>query len=116
MSRTKIVSVTACITGVAHTYMSEANLKKYAKKEDCEIIIETQGAMGIENRLSQEEIDAADIVIFAVDTAVVGKERFENKKILKTGTSEVIKNGEEVFQRALSMIGGKKDEHDKKVQ
>lgn len=110
MSRPKIVSVTACITGVAHTYMAKANLTKYAKKENCELKIETQGAMGVENRLSQDEIDEADLVIFAVDTAVVGKERFENKKILKVGTSEVIKNGEEVFQKALNMIGGKINE------
>ncbi|WP_313466812.1 fructose PTS transporter subunit IIB [Carnobacterium sp.] len=106
MTKTKVVAITACITGVAHTYMAEANLRKYAKKENCEINIETQGAMGVEHRLSQSNIDEADIVIFAVDTAVVGKERFENKKILKVGTAEVIKNGEDIFKRALNMIGG----------
>lgn len=106
MAKVKIVAITACITGVAHTYMAEANLKKYAKKENCEIKVETQGAMGIEQPLSQQDIDEADVVIFAVDTSVVGKERFEKKKIVEVGTSEVIKNGREVFKCALDMIGG----------
>ncbi|HFX3821212.1 TPA: PTS fructose transporter subunit IIB [Enterococcus faecium] len=106
MSKGKIVAITACITGVAHTYMAEENLKKYAKANDYEIKIETQGAMGIENKLKQDEIDAADLVIFAVDTTVVNKERFDDKKIYKVGTSEVIKHGQETFEKALEMIGG----------
>lgn len=106
----KIVAVTACITGVAHTYMAKSNLEKYAKKEGADIKIETQGAMGVEDRLSQKEINEADLVIFAVDTKVVDIERFNNKPIYKTGTSKVIKDGERAMKEALALLGGEKDE------
>ncbi|GAQ01099.1 PTS fructose transporter subunit IIB [Companilactobacillus farciminis] len=101
---TKIVAVTACIAGVAHTYMAAENLKKYAKKEGYDIKVETQGAMGVEHRLSQEDIDAADVVIFAVDTTVSESDRFEGKKILKVGTSEVVKDGKSTIDQAIDMI------------
>ena len=101
---TKIVAVTACIAGVAHTYMAAENLKKYAKKEVYDIKVETQGAMGVEHRLSQEDIDAADVVIFAVDTTVSESDRFEGKKILKVGTSEVVKDGKSTIDQAIDMI------------
>lgn len=101
---TKIVAVTACIAGVAHTYMAAENLKKYAKKEGYDIKVETQGAMGVEHRLSQEDIDAADVVIFAVDTTVSESDRFEGKKILKVGTSEVVKDGKSTIDQAIDII------------
>lgn len=101
---TKIVAVTACIAGVAHTYMAAENLKKYAKKENYDIKVETQGAMGIENRLSQSDIDEADVVIFAVDTTISESDRFEGKKILKVGTSEVVKDGKSTIDQAIDLI------------
>lgn len=99
---TKIVAVTACIAGIAHTYMAKANLEKFAKKNNIEIKIETQGAMGMENKLSSSDIAESDVVIFAVDTNVSERDRFEGKKILEVGTSEVIKNGEKIIEEALS--------------
>lgn len=101
---TKIVAVTACIAGVAHTYMAAENLKKYAKKEGYDIKVETQGAMGVENELSQSDIDDADVAIFAVDTTITGQDRFENKKILKVGTSEVVKDGKSTIDKAIDLI------------
>lgn len=100
---TKIVAVTACIAGIAHTYMAAENLKKYAKKEGHSIKVETQGAMGVENRLSQREIDDADVVIFAVDTTVQDADRFDGKKILKVGTSEVVKDGRAAVDKAVDL-------------
>ncbi|GAB5051819.1 PTS fructose transporter subunit IIB [Pediococcus ethanolidurans] len=100
----KIVAVTACIAGIAHTYMAAENLKKFAKKEGYDIKVETQGAMGVENRLSQSEIDAADVVIFAVDTNVQEPDRFEGKKTLKVGTSEVVKDGKSAIDQAIALI------------
>lgn len=102
----KIVAVTACIAGIAHTYMAAENLKKYAKKEGYDIKVETQGAMGIENKLSQKDIDEADIVIFAVDTTVSKEERFNDKKIYKVGTSEVVKNGKAAIEGAIADAEG----------
>ncbi|MBS7576710.1 MULTISPECIES: PTS fructose transporter subunit IIB [unclassified Enterococcus] len=101
---TKMVAVTACIAGIAHTYMSKANLEKFAKKNGVEIKVETQGAMGMENKLSEADIKAADVVIFAVDTNVSERERFEGKKILTVGTSEVVRDGEKTIEQALALI------------
>lgn len=101
---TKIVGVTACIAGIAHTYMAKANLEKFARKEGIKIHVESQGSMGIENKLSQEEIDEADLVIFAVDTSVTDRDRFSKKEVLEVGTNQVIKDGKKVINDASEMI------------
>lgn len=102
----KLVAVTACIAGVAHTYMAAQNLKKYAKKNGDQIKVETQGAMGFENKLSAKDIADADAVIFAVDTNVREKERFKGKKIVKMGTSEVVKDGSKAIIKVHEVIDG----------
>lgn len=99
----KIVGVTACIAGVAHTYMAKANLEKFAKKHDVDILVETQGAMGVEDRLEQEDIDSADIVIFAVDTNVSDVDRFDGKTIINKDTHDVVKYGESVILEAIKL-------------
>ena len=101
---TKIVAVTACIAGIAHTYMAKANLEKFAKKKGLDIKVETQGAMGIENKLSISDVSEADVVIFAVDTNVSERGRFDGKPILTVGTSEVVKDGEETIDEAIALI------------
>lgn len=101
---TKIVAVTACITGIAHTFMAEANLKKIAKKRGIEIKVETQGGMGIQNKITPSEVAEADVVILAIDTSIDGRDRFEGKPTLKIGTSPVVKEPEKVFDEALDLI------------
>lgn len=96
----KIVGVTACPTGIAHTYMAAENLEKAAKSAGHQIKMETQGAMGIENELSASDVKNADVVIFAVDIEVEKKERFEGKKVIKVGVTEAIKNPNGVLARA----------------
>ena len=71
----KIVAVTACPTGIAHTYMAAEQLEKTARKLGHTIKVETQGAMGIENKLSPTEIQAAGVAILAVDIAIEEPER-----------------------------------------
>lgn len=100
---TKLVAVTACIAGIAHTYMAKANLEKFAKKNGVTIKVETQGAMGIENRLKKEDIDEAAVVIFAVDTNVSERNRFDGKPIIEVGTSEVVKDGGATIERAIEL-------------
>ena len=85
----KFVGVTACITGIAHTYMAQAALEQAAKKLGHEITIETQGSAGT-NPMKQELIDAADGVIFAVDLSVKGRERFAGKPYVELGVAKVI--------------------------
>lgn len=100
----KIVAVTACIAGIAHTYMAKSALEKAAKDAGASIHVETQGAMGIEDRISQDEVDAADVVILAFDTTVTERDRFEGKKILEVGTSEVVKDAKGVVDQAIALV------------
>jgi fructose-specific phosphotransferase system IIB component len=93
----KIVAVTACPTGIAHTYMAAEQLEKTAKKLGHEIKVETQGAMGIENELSQGEIDAAGIVILATDIAIEKPERFDQKRKIEIPVQAALKNPEAIF-------------------
>lgn len=100
----KIVGITACTVGIAHTYMAEAALKKGALKRNYQISVETQGSMGIENRLDEEDIKNADIVILAVDAKVSEIERFDGKKILEVSTSDVINNVDKVLDEAENLL------------
>ena len=95
----KIIAVTACPTGIAHTYMAAERLERTAKKMGLDIKVETQGAMGIENELDQEDIAHADVVIFAADIALQKRERFDGLKIVEVSVREAIKNPEGILQK-----------------
>jgi fructose-specific phosphotransferase system IIB component len=95
----KLVAVTACPTGIAHTYMAAEQLEKTAKKLGHSIKVETQGSMGIENELSQEEIDAAEVAVFAVGIPVRNRDRFDRIRIVEVSVQDAIKNPESVFSR-----------------
>ena len=109
----KIVGVTACPTGVAHTYMAAEALELAAETLGHEIKVETQGSMGVENELTPEEIAAADIVIFAVDMSVAHAQRFAGKPVLNKGVSEVIKHSRETILEAVKLAeeGGSVQQH-----
>jgi len=98
----KIVAVTACPTGIAHTYMAAEQLEKTGQSLGHEIKVETQGAMGIENELAQSDIAAADIVIFAVDIEVEQKERFDGLKIITVSVQDALRNPKKVFEQVAS--------------
>ena len=87
----KIVGVTACTTGIAHTYMSAESIEKAAKELGYEVKIETDGQSGAENVLTEQEIKEAEFVICAVDTKTE-MSRFNGKKVYQTTTSAVIKD------------------------
>ena len=95
----KIVAVTACPTGIAHTYMAAEQIEKTAKALGHQIKVETQGAMGIENELSAEDIREADVAIFAVAIGVEQRERFNGKKIIEVTVQEAIKDPKAVFEK-----------------
>ena len=88
----KIVAVTACPTGIAHTYMAAEQLEKTAKALGHQIKVETQGAMGIENELTKADIQQADHVLFAVDIDVEKRERFKGRKIVEVPVQKAIKD------------------------
>jgi len=93
----KIVAVTACPTGIAHTYMAAEQLEKTAKKLGHAIKVETQGAMGIENKLTEDDISQAGVAILAVDIAIEDGERFERIRKIKVPVQAALKNPEAIF-------------------
>jgi len=95
----KIVAVTACPTGIAHTYMAAARLEKIAKNFGHDIKVETQGAMGIENKLTASDIRQAQIAIFAVDIEIEGRDRFNGVKVIQVPLQEALKNPEGIFAK-----------------
>lgn len=86
----RIVAITACPTGIAHTYMAADALRKEAKKMNIQIKIETQGAMGIENLLNSADISHADIVLIASDTEIEHRARFTDSKIHSVTIKEIL--------------------------
>ncbi len=95
----KIVGITSCSTGIAHTYMAAENLEIAAKKRNIEIKVETQGSIGAENVLTPQEIADADAVIIAASTSV-NKDRFNGKRLLEVDVTEAIDHPDELFDRA----------------
>lgn len=96
----KILAVTSCPTGIAHTYMAAEGLKKAAKKLGCSVKIETRGSGGAKNVLTEQEIASADCIIVAAD-AKVPMERFAGKKVIECQVSDGINKAEELIKRAM---------------
>lgn len=94
----RVVAVTACPTGIAHTYMAAERLEKAAKKLGHSIRVETQGAMGIENALSDEDVRLADVVLLAAGIPVRNGERFDGKRIVEVSVQEAIRNPEGILK------------------
>jgi len=105
----KIVGITACPTGIAHTYMAQAGLEGECGKRGFTYHIETQGSIGIENELSQEEIDEADLVILAVSISIEEEERFDDKLIYNASVSEAVSNPKSVIDKALDFYKSNKN-------
>lgn len=99
--RRYIVAVTACPTGIAHTYMAEDSLKKKAKEMGVDIKVETNGSEGIKHRLTAEDIARADGVIVAADKKVE-MNRFNGKELVNRPVSDGIRKPEELINLALS--------------
>ena len=97
----KIVAVTACPTGVAHTFMAAEALQQTAKRLGYELQVETQGSVGARNPLSAQAISEADVVLLAADIEVP-TERFSGKKIYRCGTGIALKQSEATLKKALS--------------
>ncbi|AME11005.1 phosphoenolpyruvate-dependent sugar phosphotransferase system, EIIA 2 [Mycoplasma mycoides subsp. mycoides] len=92
-----VVGITACPTGIAHTYLASDKLTEYAKSLNLSIKIETQGRRGIENQLTEQDIKNAKVIILAHDKAIEGMSRFNNHKVIDTSTKDAIYNGKELI-------------------
>jgi len=88
----KIVGITACPTGIAHTYITRQKIIDAAAECGFPCSIETQGTIGVENELTPQEIADADVVLLAVDVKISGESRFEGKPIVRCRTEDVMHN------------------------
>jgi|UPI0004B4E267 PTS system fructose-specific IIC component len=100
MTIMKILAITSCPNGIAHTYMAAENLQKAGAKLGVDLKVETQGSIGVENQFTEQDIREADGIIIAADKTVV-KDRFVGKKLLVVGVQEGIRRPEELIQRMM---------------
>jgi len=99
-----ILGVTSCPVGIAHTYMAAANIEKTVRQKGYEVKVETQGATGIENEITSEDVARADAVIIASDIRIKGIERFDDIPTLNVGVSEVVKDATGIVDELLEAI------------
>lgn len=93
----KIIAVTACPSGVAHTYMAAECLMIAGKKHGVDIKVETQGGSGIENELTPKDISEASCVILTNDISIKGENRFIGKTVLRVGVSTLVKKSDAII-------------------
>ena len=99
-----IVCVAACTAGIAHTYIARQKLIKGAHALGHTIHVETQGTIGTETPLTREQIDAADVVILAVDVKINGEERFQGKPIVRVKTDVVIRSPVKFLEKVADSL------------
>ncbi len=98
----KIIIVTACSVGIAHTYMAAEALEKVGNKMGLELWVETQGCVGIENEVSEEFINDADFILIAADMGIEKSERFNGKFKYETIPAEAIKHPVDILENAIA--------------
>ena len=98
----KILAVTACPSGVAHTYMAAEALERAAKAKGIEIKVETQGQIGIENRITAEDVKGADIVILTKDMGIKEVERFNGVVTVKVAISDVVRKADQLIDKVVA--------------
>jgi len=101
----KLVAVTSCPTGIAHSQMAAENLEQTAEELGHDIKVEVQGAMGAENELSDADIGAADAVIIASDTSV-SQDRFSGVPLIKGTVKDAVNDAEGMIADAIEAADG----------
>lgn len=105
----QIVAVCACTAGIAHTYMAQEAIEQECAKRGIDCKIETQGGMGIDNEIEQDEIDEADVAILAVAVGIEMEDRFDEKRdegrLIEVDPSVAIKKTAELIDEAVALIG-----------
>lgn len=93
----KLLAVTACAAGVAHTFMAAEAIEQAAIKRGHEIKVETQGAAGIENRISMDEVNDAVAIILTKDIPIRERERFASLKVFNVTSTAAIKSADKII-------------------
>ncbi|WP_252178027.1 PTS fructose-like transporter subunit IIB [Endozoicomonas sp. 4G] len=95
----KMLAVTSCPSGVAHTYMAAEALENAAKEKGWNVKVETQGSYGIENRIELEEVRDADFVLLTKDIAIKEEGRFTGKPIIRVGVADAVKKAPQIIEQ-----------------
>ncbi|SFS55488.1 PTS fructose transporter subunit IIB [Halostagnicola kamekurae] len=101
----KLVAITSCPTGIAHSQMAAENIETTAREQGHDIQVEVQGAMGAENELTADDIDDADAVIIAADTAV-NQDRFDHKPVVEGTVKDGVNDAEGLIEDAVQLAEG----------
>ena len=100
----KILAITACTAGIAHTYIAKEKLENAAKELGDSIKVETQGSIGVENELTPDEIRDADVILISADIRV-NKEGFKGKAVVEIPISTVMKSPKGVISKIHEKLG-----------
>lgn len=100
----RILAITACTAGIAHTYIAKEKLEHAAKEFGDSIKVETQGSIGVENELTPDDIREADIILISADIRV-GKERFTGKPVVEVPISMLMKSPKGVLTKIHEKMG-----------
>lgn len=100
----KILAITACTAGIAHTYIAKEKLENAAKELGDYIKVETQGSIGVEDELTPEDIRDADVILISADIRV-NKERFAGKPVVEIPISMVMKSPKGVISKIHEKLG-----------
>lgn len=101
----KIVAVTACPSGVAHTFLAAEALSIAAKNKGIDIRVETQGSIGIEDELTIDEIKAANVVILTNNIGIKNEDRFKGKPIVRLSAGDCIKKADAIMDQLQKKLG-----------
>ncbi|EAE8347511.1 PTS fructose transporter subunit IIB [Listeria monocytogenes] len=104
----KVVGVTSCIAGLAHTPMAAKALEKAGVKLGHDVKIEQQGAMGTIDEITPADVSAADVVIIAADKVIDGEDRFKGKPVVRVKIGQCVANGEAVLSKVVAAIEARK--------
>ena len=107
----KLVAVTGCISGVAHTYMAAERLEKICQQEKWQVKIETQGALGIENQLSEHDIALADVVLLIADIELEGAARFTHCRCVHSSINTFLRFPERTLSAVKKIVTSPQETH-----
>ena len=94
----KLIAICACPMGLAHTFMAAEAIEEAGKKAGYEVKVETQGADGIQNRITEQDIKEATIIIHSVAVTPEGIERFEGVEVYEVELQDIIKNADSIIK------------------
>ncbi|WP_440895105.1 PTS fructose transporter subunit IIB [Amphibacillus sp. Q70] len=103
-----IIGITACTSGIAHTYIAKEKLEVAASSLGFTIKVETQGTIGVENELTEEDVKNADVVVIAADIGVGGKDRFKDKPVVNVPISMVMKSPKSLLTKINKQLTQKR--------